>query len=332
MGRTVLDHFGIIDRELRLYIAVGANHPSNGFVAYLKYVPTDKPTIWRSRAGIFYDRVLRFYSVKNAWLASSTMVLGFDEVTMSSIPIVPHDRVWAIVDPREKAYELLHHCNDLLECMAAELVADIAMECGVDVNCVGVTGSIMFGIHNVNYSDIDIVIYGRKCVEQVITTLMRSKLITQIDDVRMNRIVENIARVHGISKDLARAVYSIPRRGLYRGREVTLVYAHDKPIPMERGVKVQRCAHVVIAKEPGDVGTVMYPAYFKSRLLSINGVDIGDEVEVLAYESVFSIPMFFGGVFAVHALLQELENGKLRLVIGVRECDSYLKWIRSYLK
>ena len=332
MEYAVLDHFGIVDRELRLYIAVGANHPPNGFIAYLKYVPTDKQTIWRSRAGIYYDRVLRFYSVKSVWSASRTMALGFDDVTMSSIPIVPRDRVWFVVDPREKAYELLHHCSDSLECIAAELVADIVMKCNVDIGCVGVTGSIMFGIHNVKYSDIDIVIYGRRCVEQVITTLMRSELIERIDDDRMNRIVENLVKTHGISKDLAKAVYSIPRRGLYRGYEVTLVYTHDEPVPMERGVRAQRCAHVVIAKEPGDVGTVMYPAYFKARLLSVDGVDVEEEVEVLAYESVFSIPMFFGGTFAIRALLQELESGKLRLVIGVRECDSYLKWIGSYLK
>lgn len=332
MERTVLDHFGIIDRELRLYIAVGSNHPPNGFVAYLKYVPTDRLTIWRSRAGVHYDRVMRFYSVRNAWLASRMMVLGFDEVTMSSIPIVPRDRVWSVIDPREKAYELLHRCSDPLECIAAEFVADIVTECGIDVSCVGVSGSIMFGIHNVSYSDIDIVVYGRRCVERVLTTLMESELLSQIDNVRMERIVENVVRVHGISKELVRAIYSIPRRGVYRGREVTLVYAHDEPIRMERGVKVQRCVHAVIAKEPGDVGTVMYPAHFKARLLSVNGSDVGDEVEVLAYESVFSIPMFFGGVFAVHALLQELENGELRIVIGVRECDSYLKWINSYLK
>mgnify|MGYP000256372060 CR=1 FL=1 len=139
----MLDHFGIIDRDLRLYIAVGPNHPPNGFVAYLKYVPSTEPSLWKSKAGIYYRRVLRFYSVRNVWTASLSMPTSLDPTTMSMIPIVPRDEVWTIIDSRKRAQELIQHCTDELECLAAELVSELALQYGLPQQCIGISGSIM---------------------------------------------------------------------------------------------------------------------------------------------------------------------------------------------
>ncbi len=326
--QVALDHFGIIDRDLRLYIVVGPNHPPNGFVAYLKYVPSTEPSLWRSRAGVYYRRILRFYSVRNAWSASLSMPTSIDPTTMSRVPIVPHDRVWMIIDPRNRAQELIQHCMDELECLAADLVSELALRYGLPQRCIGISGSIMFGIHNLERSDIDIVIYGEKCVERVIQGLKEAPILAEISDTRLSRIVENAARIHNLSLDVARALYSIPRRGLYRGREVTLVYTYDKPLALEGGVRSQRCVRAVLAKEPGDIYTIMYPAHFNAELVKIGDSCVGTEIEVLAFESAYSIPMYFGGIFEVSALLQELASDKLRLIIGVRECDNYLRWIK----
>ncbi len=326
--QVALDHFGIIDRDLRLYIVVGPNHPPNGFVAYLKYVPSTEPSLWRSRASIYYRRVLRFYSVRNAWSASLSMPTSIDLATMSRVPIVPRDRVWRIIDPRSRAQELVQHCTDELECLAAELVSEISIRYGLPQQCIGVSGSIMFGIHNLERSDIDVVIYGEKCVEKAVQGLRDSPILTEVSGARLSRIVENAARIHGVSLDVARALYSIPRRGLYRGREVTLVYTYDKPLALEDGVRSQRCVRAVLAKEPGDIRTIMYPAHFRARLVKLDDSYVGTEIEVLAFESAYSIPMYFGGVFEVSALLQELASDTLRLIIGVRECDNYLRWIK----
>jgi len=313
---TVLDHFGIVDRELKLYIAVGCDHGPNHVVAYLKYVPSTSPSLWRSRY-CYYHRVLARYSPTHVEEVSRSQSTIYDPFMGIHVPIVPKDRIARIVDPRHALRRVLHSCSDDLECLAVQLVDDLRSH-GLELSCLGIAGSIMFGIHNPRISDIDLVIYGDRCVSKAVE--VAKNVLDPLPSSRLRTVVENLAKLSNVDLRIAELVHvAIPRRGMYRGREVTVVFSRDRPLDLRKLVVGSRCVELTIEVEPGDPEALTYPSRFSAR--------VGNEVlEVVSYDAAYGHAAYLGGKFRVSGVLQILDDGSKRLVLGVRECNNYLGW------
>ncbi|NPA96073.1 MAG: hypothetical protein GXO32_00545 [Crenarchaeota archaeon] len=302
----VLDHFGIVDRGLRLYVAVGPYHPINGFIAYLKYVPGSGP--WR-RSSVTFSRVLSVYSPYAVDEACRGVEKVYDPMLGVEVPIVKLDRVQRVVDPRDAASRLLSTCRDELECVASQLLADLA-SLGLDPSCIGVTGSIMFGIHG-RHSDIDLAIYGERCAE--VATEVVPMVLQRVSDGRRRLILENLSAIHGVDPKLVDQFIDL-RRGVYRSIEVTVVYTWGDPWDLRDPVRSSACFEGVVEVEPS-LGALMYPARLEA--------DVGGErIEVVSYESTLALAMGRGGRFRVRGAMQLLASGAKRLVLGVRECET----------
>jgi len=317
---TVLDHFGVVDRELRLYIAVGANHPPSGVIAYLKYVPSESPQPWRLAGTVFMKRVLPRYSPKHVDSSSRGMKRVYDPRLGCFVPVVEWFSIAKLIDPRSIAERLLYSCRDELECLALELVSDL-VSLGVPLNTIGVAGSIMFGIHNPTVSDIDIVLYVD---DERLAEVMESvrSVLEPVPGPRLEELVKGVAELHGLPTELARLVYAVPRRGLYRGREVTVVYTDPAPLRLSEVMESQ-CLEMVLEIEPNQPGFLKYPGHGIASRVRVGG-RVLENVEVLSYEAAYSIPMYFGGAYMCRALLQRLSDGGFRVVLGSRECHTYI--------
>ncbi len=305
-----LDHFGIVSRALDLYVAVGPYHPVGGYVAYRKYrLGSEGP--WRARWGAVFDRTLAIYSPHSIDTGGELRKF-YDPMLGSAVPLLPIDRVAKVIDPRGVAEKLLSRCWDELECLASELLADLVTH-GMPLRCIGITGSLMFGIHVPKHSDIDIVVYGERCSEKALEVF--PQVLEPLPRARAELVVGNVSAIHGLSRELAERCLVVPRRGVYRGVEVTIVLTWGSPWILRDPVRSWRCASIEIEVEPRTLGALMYPARFEARWR-------GEEIEVLSFESYLSIPMFFGGRFRVEGALQTLASGAKRIVLGCRECPS----------
>ncbi len=310
----MLDHFGIVDRGLRLYIAIGSYHPIEGFVAYLKYVPFGEGP-W-GKWGTTFSRVTSVYSPYSIGLGGCIEEV-YDPFLGASVPIVPRDAAWIVVDPRDVAKRIVSSCGDELECLAAELLSTL-VSYGLPLDCIGVSGSMMFGIHVPKHSDIDLVIYGERCIERALEVLPLA--LEPLPRSRKEIIIENLSHIHGIPLELARKCLEIPRRGLFKGVEVTVVYTWSEPWALRDPVSSSRCVEMEIEVDSGELGALMYPAKFLARARD-------EELEVWSFEAALSIPMYFGGRFKVRGTLQTLSTGVKRLVLGVRECPSSANYL-----
>jgi len=308
--QVVLDHFGIVSKSLCLYVAVGPYHPINGYVAYMKYRPgLEGP--WRSAWGAIYDRVLPVYS-PHAIEELGDLEPFYDPMLGSTVPLLPIGAVMRILDPRDIAKRIVSSCRDELECLASELLADLVAH-GLPLECIGIAGSLMFGIHVPKHSDIDIVVYGERCVEKALEVL--PQVLEPLPKPRAELVIENLSHIHGISAEVASRCLAVPRRGYYRGTEVTVVYTWSTPWTLKHPVRSWTCASMTVYVDPGSLGALMYPGLLEARC----GKDV---VEILSFESALSIPLFFGGWFRVEGVLQKLSDGRERLVLGCRECPS----------
>jgi predicted nucleotidyltransferase len=159
-----------------LFCVVGYLHPPDRLTAYVKYAPlTSSPSpsgrggtgvrVWR-RGEVTYDRVLARYSLDSVRDTLRFLQENYPHyihhcpVRDMVFSMVPLDRVAEYYVPEVRLAEIMAAPRDPLEEEAAALAAQLAQATGIPVTALGVTGSLLPGIHNPAFSDIDLTVYG----------------------------------------------------------------------------------------------------------------------------------------------------------------------------
>lgn len=151
-------------KEGLLFCVVGYLHPPDRYTAYLKYRPASKGR-WK-RAGTFYQRMLRVYSAAETkssteWLRNNfPEYISQDEYRGIEFPSIPQSKVLRYYIPEIRLVEILGGPQDRLEAKVVKLVDLISETSGVKSSNFGITGSILLRIHNQEFSDIDLLVFG----------------------------------------------------------------------------------------------------------------------------------------------------------------------------
>ncbi len=248
-----------------LFAVKGLVHPPGAVVAYLRYAP--HPDGEREREGVRYRRLYGFAEQEEVLRERCPACLFDDPVFGERLQGVPRERIERVYDPRRRLAELRQKRDrDELEERAVEFAALLAERAGVPEGCIGVTGSILVGLHT-PHSDIDLVVYGS----------------------------DNCRAVHGALRELLDAATSGIRR--LSGRELRELYAfrsQDTPMGFEdfarlEGRKViqgkfqEREYFIRFVKEPAEVGE----KYGDRRYTSLGRAEIEATV-VDAGEAIFT--------------------------------------------
>jgi len=165
--RGFLDRDFIETPEGFLFCVVGPYHPKDRVIAYLKYVPSEDG-FW-NRKGKSFSRVMKAYTIPNL-LETFKLLEGkypqylfyssYYNITMTAAPLgcVKHH-----FKPEKKLARLLKKKKlDFLQCKVVEFVKILSEMSGVRLESFGVTGSVLLDMHDVNFSDMDITVYGLK--------------------------------------------------------------------------------------------------------------------------------------------------------------------------
>ena len=178
MKRSFRDHDYIETVDGLLFTVVGNVHPGDRVLAYLKNLPSLRGR-WK-RGSKRYARSMRYYSSSNVMrtvesLRRTNPQYVFDSKILNlSFSAVPIERISKHYLPEEHLAKLRTLRDlDVLQQKAVDLATVISQESGVSVKYFGVTGSILVDLHNVKFSDIDLVVYGRSHIPQVKDALLR---------------------------------------------------------------------------------------------------------------------------------------------------------------
>ena len=156
-----------------LFDVKGLLHPPDRVVAYLRYYPDNRGT--RSRGGVryvkVYDLTKRRLLLEKRW----PRYLYYDAMQGRELQGVPKDSILALHMPKLRLAVLLHsRRKDALEASATRLVKVLAQESGLPLDCFGISGSLLVGLHRQD-SDLDIIVYGltaAKHVQRALFTLL----------------------------------------------------------------------------------------------------------------------------------------------------------------
>ena len=228
------------DPNLRVYVVLGHIQPPDRVLCFLKYVP-DSGGRWVS-SGVRYRRVF--------WGGVESVVSSLDEVPRDYLVWDPHfntrlteipsDCVLNHFLPEERLRQILHEGPaDHLEQRAVSLAEALHDTLGISFDSVGVGGSIAWGAHNPNYSDVNMNIYGFEnawCLEHGYDALVseNSHLLLRSGDDWHNAKQRLLSRVTGVTMtDLQRLFQR--RRALYCSDMcigiTPVLNPHESPIP-----------------------------------------------------------------------------------------------------
>jgi len=305
-----------------LFCVVGCVHPRDRVIAYLKYVPSQGGK-W-GRGDRRFRRMMDVYSVPQVLKNVEMLRAQFPQyvfrsrvmnIMMSAVPrrlIIRHHR------PSKRLSELfVAHERDELEQDVVDFVNRLSHDSGVDRGCFGVTGSVLTGIHQASFSDIDITVYGLENTMKVKNILLREFRRGDSDIQRPQgeegeRIFQHWARNYGLSPTevewFARRKWN---RGFFRGRAFSLLSVHDPSEVKGRygdetyypqGI-VEGEARITDAKD----------SFFLPCTYSLVNVDINRAWDV---EEIVSYDGFYSGIFQVGDTIRF--RGKLEKMVEKR--------------
>ena len=321
-AEPLLTHDYVEDVEGRLYVIVGDEHPPNAYFAFLKYVPTSERTPWYRR-GTHYARVIKAYGARNVFPASERVgILRYDPVIGAEVPVLERDRIARIYRGRARLNEILREASDELEEAVCDVIDALSRVCGIWPGSVGVTGSLLPGIHSLEVSDIDVVVYG--CRDSLLLAECVSDAFPAQPPRMLERRAVREATLYGLDPSSILAVMPPYKARLLGGRELNFVMARERPRRYGRRVLTPLGVFEgVLEVEPGSCEALMYPGEARvSNRVEVGGCRI---VSVVTYENFFTYALYIGGELRVSGVLERVDDGEeCVVVVGSRENPGYV--------
>jgi len=167
MRREFRDRDYIRTKENFFFCVVGPYHPPDRVISYVKYIPA------RSGRWVYgktpLKRILKDYTIPSLLetfiLLRDTYphYLFYSDVYGIEMSAVPKEFISKHYIPERKLEVLFHKSKpDKLQRLVTEFVSSLSEISGVPKSEFGVTGSVLLDIHNPEFSDIDLTVYGRR--------------------------------------------------------------------------------------------------------------------------------------------------------------------------
>jgi len=314
-----------------LFCVVGYLHPPDRYTAYLKYFPA--PNGKWSRGETRYARAIDYYHVSQVERTYNLLREHYSQymfncpvrnITVSS---VPHTRVKTYYHPRRRLHSILEEgAGDPLEQRLIDLVNLLTDLSGLREGDLGVTGSLLTGSHNPEFSDIDLTVYGFKASQRLKAALIEAKREGEdIQPYSHERMLEwSRSRSRRFPLSFEELMGIAERRwnyGVYRGGYFSIHPVRtDGEITERYGERIylQRGSTTGTAEITDSRESIYLPAIY-----IVNNVEMEAEVEtevgqIISYEGLYCDIFDEGEQIKFEGILEEVSSDRdhYRVVIG----------------
>ncbi len=308
-------------KEGFFFCVVGPYHPPNRVISYLKYVPAKEGNwgkgIWR------FKRVLKNYTIPSLLETFNLLENEYPQYLFYSpfynilMTAVPHDCVAKHYKPEERLAKLMQaKRTDLLQKKLIRFVSFLSSKSDVPPEFFGVSGSILLGIHRLDVSDIDLIIYGLKNSLAVKRALQEAYVHSasrfhRLEGASLKEWCMNKTQLFPLTLDDAQQIYR--RKWNLGAFEDTEFSVH--PVKLEAEVNeaygdkiFQPLGSAVVgAVVSNKTDSLFLPAVYEVEDAKVvKGTQVEDVEEVVSYEGLYSDIAEVGETI--------LARGKLELV------------------
>jgi len=323
---TVLDHYYVGTIDNCYGVIVGNDHTPYYFIGYLKYCPSPGETYWRS-GGLSYERLVKTYDPFQ--VHEHAVLKEYIPFYDAQVPVIPVSMIRKIYDPVERARQLLSKPVDALEAKASSLIQALH-DCTGLTTGIGVTGSILPGIHNPAVSDIDIVIYGWRESLKIIECVKELDLFQPFTEGLMEDWSSRISKTSGLPVGMVKHLYRKYRRGLFNGTPYSIMFNPRQGENVLLKPHFKSLGEITLSGIiKGGLDALSYPSRggLESYTVLYSTVEpLYDVTEITSFESLYTSILFEGGDVLVKGLLQcsdRLES--CRVLVGGVEGKGFVK-------
>jgi predicted nucleotidyltransferase len=338
--RKPKDRDFIQTKEGMFFCVTGYLHPPVKYTAYLKYSPAPVGK-WKS-GEISYRRELEYYHVGKvadtiAYLERNyPQYVHYCPVRGIKFSMVPQEYVKRYYLPEERLREIGMSTSDALEEEVYAFASEIMSHTGIGEEDLGVTGSILLGIHNPRFSDIDLLVYGLENALKVRAMLKKGRL-AEIHPVT-GKVLEDWCTSVSEHFPLAyeEAQYLAGRRwnyGFFEGRYFSIHPTRkDAEIKEIYGDRVYREKGVAkVRAVVSDASESLFtPAVY--RVENVEVLEGAEEMrhqlrEIVSYEGLYRDVVDSGEEVDAKGKLESVNDQYYRLVVGTTmlEGEGYIK-------
>lgn len=330
-ARKPKDRDFVETREGMFFCVTGYLHPPDRYTAYLKYSPASAGK-WKG-GETAYHRELEYYHVDQVANTIAQLERAYPQyvhycpVRDIRFSMVPHAYVRQYYLPEQRLGEILKAPQDSLEEEVSAFVSEIVAIAGIDASDLGVTGSILLGVHNPNFSDIDLLVYGLENAQKVRTALKegRSSRVQPVTGETLKEWCTSVAE--HFSLDYKEACHLAERRwnyGFFNGRYFSIhATRKDGEIGENYGDRIYRKAGTarIRAVVTDALESLFMPAVYRVEVIEvIEGEAEGQRVarlqEVVSYEGLYRDIVDTGQEIEASGKLERIDGQDYRLVVG----------------
>lgn len=343
MVRGFRDRDQLLTKEGLFFTVVGNLHPDDRVIGYLKYVPSADGRWGRGKAR--YARILPYYTIPSLLDTMKYLEEGYGHYVWFSSELgikmsaVPKEYIRKHYKPEERLFELLSaQRRDKLEEAVVSLVSLISNESGVAPEFFGVAGSILVGIHNVEFSDIDLTVYGVSNSLKVKEALIKlysdaGKPIKRLPPGKLQFLLDRRMKLYHLSKEGAELI-CLRRwnRGVFSGVDFSI-----HPVKLEEEERLRFGDYrfkpkgiVTVEAVVTDTSEAMFmPCTYRIEpIRALEGEVEPDLTTVTSFEGLYADVALEGEVIRVRGKLEAVidKEGRVvhhRVLIGSPEAKGY---------
>jgi predicted nucleotidyltransferase len=337
--RKPKDRDFIETEEGMFFCVAGYLHPPDKYTAYLKYSPAPAGK-WKGDE-LHYHRELEYYHVS---LVADTIAclkrnyphyVHYCPVRDITFSMIPREYVKKYYLPEQRLGEILENPRDPLEEEVRAFVSEITACTGIKREDFGITGSTLLGIHNPQFSDIDLLVYGLENAVEVRAALKerRSASIRPVTGKVLEEWCASVASHFPLSYEEAR--YLAGRRwnyGFFGDRYFSIHPTRkDDEIKENYGYRYyrERGAARIRAIVSDASGALFMPALYRIEEVEvIEGEAEAQYVrEVVSFEGLYRDVVDSGEEIEARGKLESVNEQTYRLVIGTMALkgEGYIK-------
>ncbi|MHA1709569.1 MAG: nucleotidyltransferase domain-containing protein [Candidatus Baldrarchaeia archaeon] len=361
MSRKKLrDRDAPISKEGIIFRVLGYDHPKSGYICDPEYAPA---TIYKSnnkrapRTGckILYYKFYQDEGLKFILNRYPQYQVYFD-VLGTYLVGIRNDMIVECRYPDEKLKRILETADvvDPLVELLIKILDEITGRSKLKIRDFGVFGSLLHDFYHVNYSDIDLVIYGRRETEELRNLL--SELFKENNTRWLNEFVhwrltmsekvwrfKNISFDEFISHGARKLIYCIydarsEKLGRFVKVEFEPVKKWDEISPLYTpGTRVRKVGWIeCLAKVRDDTDSMFFPSVYEIEDVTImKGPKTDDIIRVVSYVEEFRLQAYKDEEVFISGWLEEVkppdkgEFFQIVLTYGPRYYEQTLK-VKNY--
>ncbi|MBU7031392.1 MAG: nucleotidyltransferase domain-containing protein [Theionarchaea archaeon] len=309
--------------ERMFFCVTGYLHPPDRITAYLKYSPAPEGK-WKKKY-VYYRRELPHYHM-NA--ISSTIsylksyypqYVGFCPVRNIEMSMVPKSFIKRYYLPENRMQQILHNPSDPLEKAVHAFTHDLLNHGSLHSTDLGITGSILIGLHNPQFSDIDLIVYGKEKSLEVKTVLKTIPAVRGLENAKREEWISHKINIFHLTPKEAQIFAE--RKWNYGFYDSTYFSIHPtrtdaeiheiygKVTYADKGI-IRLRARVTDSSE-----SLFLPAQYSLEILEILEGESVPVTHLVSYEGLYCDVFLEGDIIDVRGRLEKV-NGSYRVVVG----------------